>query len=239
MKRIYFFAFIFAGLAGLSSGCVYIPTNYYASGSRQNVTAQSTNLIQTGTDTMGDVILKLGEPDAVSPDEHRIAYSSEKIVGLLFFVGVPAPDNPEIPTYHYLNVEFNNGVVTNQSFTKQQFFKQQASLLAGSIGGEKIEISFPCWSSSGQLIAGNLILTDSKLYFVKETQWLNESPAVSLRYDFITGCTWTKNEDEAGSPALVVRTKDGQNYAFAIRDWRRSAQNTVESACSLIQSKIN
>jgi hypothetical protein len=77
------------------------------------------------------------------------------------------------------------------------------------------------------------------LYFVKETQWLNESPAVSLRYDFITGCTWTKNEDEAGSPALVVRTKDGQNYAFAIRDWGRSAQNTVESACSLIQSKIN
>src|ERR1017187_526108 len=93
-------------LAGLTSGCVFIPTpHYYAVGSRQNVTEQSTNLIQTGADTIEDVMLKLGEPEAVSPDERRIAYGSKKFVGQLFVVGVDTDgsDLPDVTQYRFLN----------------------------------------------------------------------------------------------------------------------------------------
>ena len=237
MKKIKFAAFILVvALVSLTSGCVFIPTpHYYAVGSRQNVTAQSTNLIQLDADTIEDVMLKLGEPDAVSPDERKIAYSFEKVVGFLIFIGVPAPDEPEITRQHFVNFAFNgNGVATNLEFSTHQ-----PTMLTGLIGGEKIKIGFQSWQYSGQyqMVAGSLMLTESALYFSKQTQWLNEQPSLSLRYDSFTGCVWAK--DGVDSPTLTVRTKDGQTYSFAICGWGRSAQNAVESACDLVKSKIN
>jgi len=236
-------------LAGLTSGCVFIPTpHYYAVGSRRNVTEHSTNLIQTGADTIEDVMLKLGEPDAVSPDERRIAYGSKKIVGQLFVVGVDTDgsDLPDVTQYRFLNVLLDDkGVVTNRMFSKQQI-----SMLTGSIGGGKIKISFqsewypgvdvskplPPWGQY-RIVSGNLMLTESALYFAEESQWLNEQPALSLRYDSVAECRWVK--DGVVSPTLIVRTKDNHFHSFTTRDWGQSAQNTVQSACGLIQSKIN
>jgi len=90
--------------AGLTSGCILIPTpHYYATGSRQNMSEQSTNMIRSEVDTIEDVLLKLGEPDAVSPDERRMVYSSKKIIGQMFVIGVDTDgsDLPDVPQFYF------------------------------------------------------------------------------------------------------------------------------------------
>lgn len=113
-------------ITSLTSGCVFIPTpHYYAMGSRENLTAQSTNLIQPGRDTIENVMLKLGEPDAISPDERRMTYASEKAIGELFLFMVD-PDGSKLPAvlqYQFLNIVLDkNGVVTNRFLVKQISF---------------------------------------------------------------------------------------------------------------------
>ena len=50
--------------AGLTSGCVFLPNpHYYFTGSRQNLTGKSVNLLKPGKDTVDTVILKFGDPD--------------------------------------------------------------------------------------------------------------------------------------------------------------------------------
>ena len=114
-----FAAFISSmALVSFASGCVFVPTPpYYARGSRHNVTKQTTKKIEPGLDTIEEVMLKLGEPDDISPDERRIGYRTEKIVGLVYPVGAGAlPNNdPSFPVNRTLNIAFDNkGVVTNR-----------------------------------------------------------------------------------------------------------------------------
>ena len=146
--------------AGLTSGCILIPTpHYYATGSRKNLSEQSTNMIRSEVDTIEDVLLKLGEPDAVSPDERRMVYSSKKIIGQMFVIGVDTDgsDLPDVPQFYFLDVMLDDkDVVTNREFSKVGTYLKQAAafprerndvLLNGSIGGEKIIIgSRAMWS---------------------------------------------------------------------------------------------
>jgi hypothetical protein len=261
--------------AGLTSGCILIPTpHYYDTGSRQNLTAQSTNLIQPGVDTIEDVLLKLGEPDNVSPDERRISYSSKKIIGLMIVIGVDTDGSelPDIPQYHFLDITLDNqGVVTHREFTKVGTYLKQVEtfpreridrLLTNSIGGEEIIASsraawFPCPGSDGSIpesalttisrglghgfglcgapgnqpVFGCLMLTGSTLNFMKTTQWLNEPPALSLRYDSLAECGLCESRLHSGS-ALIVSTKDNHCCIFDFDGI--SAQST----CDLIQGKI-
>ena len=259
----------------LTSGCVFIPTpHYYSAGSRQNLSEQSTNLIRPGVDTIEDVMLKLGEPDAVSPDERRMTYSSQKIIGELIVIGADTDGSklPDVPQYHFLDLMLDNqGVVTNGEFSKVGTYLNQVwtfpqeridALLTGSIGGEGIKISsqaewFPdfgsvtsdpestlavlfhglghgfglCRAPRNTSISGWLMLTESTLYFIEATQWLNEQPALSLRYDSLTECRLGNNSPGWG-PTLVVCTRDNHLFSFAFYG------KAIEPACKLIQTKI-
>ena len=137
-------------IASLTSGCVFVPTpHYYAVGSRENLTAQSTNLIQSGRDTIENVMLKMGEPDAISPDERRMTYASEKLIGVLFIfmVDTDGSELPDVPQYQFLNIMLNeNGVVTNRVLVKQisvgSLPDNQMAMFVGSIRDEPIRDNF-------------------------------------------------------------------------------------------------
>lgn len=62
-------------LAGVLTGCLMIPVDYYAKGSRRNVDADVRAQLQPGVTSMEDVLLLLGEPDQVSTDGRHIGYA--------------------------------------------------------------------------------------------------------------------------------------------------------------------
>jgi hypothetical protein len=209
-----------AAIASLTTGCVFIPVPHdYVVGSRQNMTEQSTNLIQPGKDTIEKLMLKMGEPDAVSPDERRITYASEKSVGELFIFGLDTDgsDLPNVSSYRFLNIMLDHhGVVTNCFLIKQLSIgvspDNQMSMFVGSIHGEPIKVSFEALCNpdfNPRAFYGHIMLTDSTLYDFEESQLPHDDPVLSLRYETIKNY-WVTN-DPFG-PSLTISTKDGHNY---------------------------
>ncbi len=90
------------------AGCLIIPTDYYVDASRKNATEEPPETVIPGTTTREVVLLNLGEPDAVSPDETEIWYDAEKVKAWLI-VG----DRGGEVIRHYLSIiRFNkNGFV--------------------------------------------------------------------------------------------------------------------------------
>lgn len=71
------FATVLCGV--VLAGCLIIPVDYYATGSRHNVTMTSTNVLHIGATTREDLLLTLGEPDFVSDDGRRFGYFWTKV----------------------------------------------------------------------------------------------------------------------------------------------------------------
>jgi outer membrane protein assembly factor BamE (lipoprotein component of BamABCDE complex) len=65
------------------SGCLIIPTDFYASYSRQNVAEESPAVIVVGKTSREAVLLSLGEPDSASADETELWYIASKITALV------------------------------------------------------------------------------------------------------------------------------------------------------------
>jgi hypothetical protein len=61
------------------AGCLIIPVDYHATGSRQNVTAESTNALRLQATTREEILLALGEPDFASEDGRRFGYLWTKV----------------------------------------------------------------------------------------------------------------------------------------------------------------
>jgi hypothetical protein len=61
------------------TGCLVIPVDYHATGSRHNITMEATNVLCTGVTTREEVLLALGEPDFVSEDGQRFGYLWTKV----------------------------------------------------------------------------------------------------------------------------------------------------------------
>jgi len=73
-------------LAGCLTGCLIIPLNTNSGYARTNVDRHTNERFVPGRTTREDVIIALGEPDAVSRDERELAYRSEKTVALWLLV---------------------------------------------------------------------------------------------------------------------------------------------------------
>lgn len=61
------------------AGCIIIPVDYHAVGSRHNVTQESTNALRLSVTTPEDLLLTMGEPDFVSEDGGRFGYLWTKV----------------------------------------------------------------------------------------------------------------------------------------------------------------
>jgi len=82
-------------LLGLSAtGCVFIPipTPHYESGyARTNINHHAPEQFVKGITTREDIIMTLGEPDAVSWDEGQLAYRSEKVEAVWIWAMIIGP----------------------------------------------------------------------------------------------------------------------------------------------------
>lgn len=72
-----------------TAGCLVIPTPHRDTGyARTNLTTLTPQEFTPGQSAREDVMLALGEPDAVSADEQKLAYRSEKTVAAwIMFIG--------------------------------------------------------------------------------------------------------------------------------------------------------
>jgi hypothetical protein len=61
------------------AGCLIIPVDYHATGSRRNVRVESTNALLLGLTTREEILLTLGEPDFASEDGRRFGYLWTKV----------------------------------------------------------------------------------------------------------------------------------------------------------------
>jgi outer membrane protein assembly factor BamE (lipoprotein component of BamABCDE complex) len=72
---------------------------------RRNVTSGAAGQFKVGVSTYEDVVLALGEPDAVSPDGRKLLYRTRKTLGIL--VVLPLGSGPEIKKDVVYTFEFD------------------------------------------------------------------------------------------------------------------------------------
>ena len=76
-----------AAAAALLAGCLIIPVDYHATGSRHNVNHKTPEVLQPGVTTKEEVFLKFGEPDFASEDGHRLGYAWTKVKAIWAVAG--------------------------------------------------------------------------------------------------------------------------------------------------------
>jgi outer membrane protein assembly factor BamE (lipoprotein component of BamABCDE complex) len=91
----------------LLAGCIVIPVDFHAAGSRHNVNAEVQPKLQVGVTTKEDVFLLLGEPDFVSEDGQRLGYKWSKVNALVVYGAYYTGGVAEIQRSHLLFVSFD------------------------------------------------------------------------------------------------------------------------------------
>ncbi len=89
------------------AGCLIIPTDYFAAGSRRNVSPRTVQVLQPGVTTKEDVLLVLGEPDSDPEDGRRLDYEWTKVKAIWFVGGYGAAIGGEIQCTNVLQVSFD------------------------------------------------------------------------------------------------------------------------------------
>lgn len=222
---------LLAVLLGCNTGCI-IPTPGLNTGeARRNINKNTAGQFQPGRTTRADVILALGEPDAVAPDEHKLAYRSEKIAAILVagagYSGGAAP----IEKDEYLVFEFDGRGRLIKSERSTHWFtsadpSRKLGLTSNAIPRDS-DIRIECsasWLSGvddyrtkgfagAEWIKGRLVLTDTQLRFYSRSRFGNQGAVFSLPYKAIAEVS----EDKIFiGRLLAVRTRAGQHYAFQI-----------------------
>lgn len=90
------------------AGCIIIPVDYHAKGSRQNVTMESTNALHLSATTREDVLLKLGEPDFVSEDGQRFGYLWTKVKVIWAVAGMGGGGGGECTKSYLIETSFDH-----------------------------------------------------------------------------------------------------------------------------------
>jgi outer membrane protein assembly factor BamE (lipoprotein component of BamABCDE complex) len=91
------------------AGCLIVPVNYTAAGSRNNVRTQTANTLRPGVTTREDVLLVLGEPDLASEDGRRLGYAWSKVNAIWFVASYGGGAGGEIQRSYILEVSFDAG----------------------------------------------------------------------------------------------------------------------------------
>lgn len=221
----------------LATGCLLLPTPGLSSAdSRTNVGKQPPPQFEPGRTKRAEVILTLGEPDAVSPDESKLAYRSERILAVWIWIyyDVMAGD---FTKDRYLVTEFDpSGTLVTVKNTSTWVGSKHASLLLGYGGGgtepggasggtgtsAQGGLMLRCsWlagvdgfkgraaDSLGQ--TGRLYLGDSRLEFYSDAQFANAEPVLILAYDSLTEVRIAKF---LMGRRLVIRSRTGAPHSF-------------------------
>ncbi len=96
---------IVSGVVWLT-GCLIIPVDYHAAGSRQNINPGTSRSMLPGTTTKDEVFLSLGEPDFVSDDGQRLGYAWTKVKALWLVIGGSSSASGELERSYVLELSF-------------------------------------------------------------------------------------------------------------------------------------
>jgi hypothetical protein len=95
-----------AGLVWLA-GCIIIPVDYHAPGSRRNVNPKTQGQLRLGETTKEDLFLMLGEPDHASEDGQRLGYAWTKVKAIWAVAGMSGGASGEIQHSYVLEASFD------------------------------------------------------------------------------------------------------------------------------------
>ncbi|MCX6867218.1 MAG: hypothetical protein NTV46_13550 [Verrucomicrobia bacterium] len=209
------------------TGCV-IPTPGLDSGeARRNIRKESAGQFQPGKTTRADVMLTLGEPDAVSPDEHMLAYRSEKVAAI-FLVGAGySGGGGSIEKDEYLVFEFDERKRLRKTERSTHWF-------GSADPAQKLGLSAAATRR------------DSNIRIETRASWL--SGVDDYRKKGFVGAEWVPGtlvltdtrlrEDRLFiGRLLAVHTRAGQHYAFQI--WGESSWTIDRAAVSKIQQFLS
>jgi hypothetical protein len=251
-------------LAFCLTGCVIIPLHRDSGYARTNVGRHTSEQFVPGQTTREDVIVALGEPDAVSRDERQLAYRSEKVVALWIVAGAAdgagGATGGTIYRNHFYVFEFDPpGRFQTAGQTGQWGMVQgahepelnPAAFSIGSSNGVDVAVSRGGYwlphvdgfrSKGAKYIIGEpgeLVLTESNLVFTAASRFGNAEPALKLP---LTSVVKVSVDKYVFLRRLVVRTDTSAVHSFEI--CRSNGIGTVpdkpamQAACDFIQSKI-
>jgi hypothetical protein len=251
---------LLVALAVCLPGCLIIPLNTDSHYARTNVNQHTSEQFAPGQTTRGDVILALGEPDAASMDEHQLAYRSEKIVALWLVVGESGGTGGPIYKDRFYVFEFDpQGLYQTNRQTGQwgmvqgadppllnpaalSFGSSNGLAVGGSRGGYWLPNVDGFRSKGAKHIVGEpgeLVLTETNLFFITASQFANDKPALTLPLASVVKVDVDKY---MFLRRLVVHTDSGAVHSFQI--CKSNGIGTVQdkpamqAACDFIQSKI-
>lgn len=260
-------------LAYSTTGCLVIPTPPVHSGyARTNVTEETAAQFERDNTAKADVLLQLGEPDAVSPDESQLAYRSEKVVGW-WILAAASPDggggeaDGAIYKDRIFVFEFDPSGRFHSARQSRQFSgvrgleqpdlkppelnSRNAAGAPATILGEPVrrENCTSLWlagvdgyrSKGAKSIVGEpgqLLLTESNLYFLAQSRFGNAEPALALP---LASVAEVRVDKYVLGRRLVIHLDTGKVHSFEIHTPSGIWQDKpgMQSACDFIQSKIN
>lgn len=226
------------------TGCLIIPTPHLDSGyARTNLDRRLSQQFIPGQTTREEIILKLGEPDAISRDERHLAYRSEKVVALWVVATIGGNGAGGVIYQNRFYVfEFGpQGIL--QKITQsseldgvedfvEPVLNPPASHFAGSNSvpamflGEPVRHGYSqsIWldrvdgyrnSSTGLILGepGCLLLTESNLVFETASSFANTGPVLTVPYVSMSDVHLDKL---LLGQRLVIRLNDGVVHSFVV-----------------------
>jgi len=249
-----------------ASGCIVIPTPEFNSGqARGNITKETPAQFEVGKTTRAELVLALGEPDAVSPDEHIWAYRSEKIRAIVCFAGYTTAACGPITKDLYLLLQFNEqGVLQKIESSSHWFTSADSDKMLPAAAGSKAATTDASLSARLQKPAfwlkgvdgykprgaaqmrglpGKLLLTDANLQFfadVPKGEFANIAPTgPELILPFAAITAVRVDSYGFGGRRLVVRTSANEAHSFEISKGFFNDAEALQSFAEFIQGKIN
>ncbi|MCU0782616.1 MAG: hypothetical protein MUF81_00940 [Verrucomicrobia bacterium] len=252
------------GLTVGTSGCLIVPTPEYDTGkARANINKKTPQRFEPGQTTRAEVMTALGEPDAVTPEESKLAYRSEKVCGLWFVGGYGSAAGGSITKDRYFVAEFDeHGVLRKAERSSTWFGSKYAgkvlntSTNAAAAGFHNAAMSdehpaltvCASWHAGvdgfkgkGREIwvgeTGRLLIYSTRLEFLSDARFANTGPAFTLPFDSLTEACVDKY---FLGRRLVVHTRAGETHSFDIYGPKGRAQNraALEQALGLLQAGI-
>jgi hypothetical protein len=242
-------------LTSLLSGCIVLLPNRATGNPRKDLGQSTASRIEPGVATIEDVILALGEPDAVSPDERSIAYRSQRAVAMWIIAGGYSAAGGTIDEVRFLVVKFDeHGMVRGCQPTAQVpgIFSPhirdtpQAAIgtAVSSIGNEPVRLSgVGNWMPDFELTAwrfpslgrqGRVVLTDSRICYLSFDQVGNSTPSFSLDYENIAEC---KLCTSLSVKWIVLRTREGKAHSLMLWKTSWTDNELTKRIVSFIQSR--
>lgn len=263
--RLLGFGLLLALLAMGLGGCLVIPQRHAATGdSRTNITHATSQQFTPGRTTMPELILALGEPDAVSSDELTLVYRLEHrmlvgggIVAVPF--GGTAIGGRLIQEGQYIFDFDKRGILVSTNDTLHTLWANSGQLsditffqdgpgLHPILKNKNPPFDHDCavWYQGGDRysrlkdlfswgIAGRLVISDSTLYFFPHRNFANAPPALAIALSSV------QEVRAAGlllSRRLVVKDKAGRINTFQLftgRDYRYVDKEALKKADDLIR----